>query len=90
MHQRYQGRCLDGKRLGPELELVGLMMSLGSWLGKCSETAVRRFQGAMHCAHAVQLLLDGMVDYDPAIAFFTQESEGDYLSPCRVSGFILN
>lgn len=49
---RYQGRCLDGKRLvdlGPELELVGLVMSPGSWLGMCSKTAVWRFQGAMHC-----------------------------------------
>ena len=45
--RRHQGRCLDGKLLvdlGPELESIGLVMSLGSWLRMCSETAVGRFK----------------------------------------------
>jgi hypothetical protein len=61
---------LDGKRLvdlEPELGLVGLVISdmslseVGS--GRKQRDATWCFQGAIDCTHAVQLLLNGMVDY---------------------------
>ena len=44
--------------------------SVGSWFGRdVQRDAVWRFQGAIHCTHAVQLLLSGIVHYDLAMTF---------------------
>ena len=77
----------DG-RLGAGVGLVGLVMSLlGVGSGKmCSEAPFGIYK-EQYTVHMLRLFR--MVDYDPARAFVKQESEADFLLPCRISGFIL-